>query len=309
MFKNKITLENKALFEKYIYSYPYETSGLTFTSLFMWRELNEFKYEIIHDFLCISGINHLNIEEKEPFVLPPLTVGIYDLEKLSLAIDVIKDKFNEAGYPFKIKLLPESLIKTFQDAKPNLLLLTPDRDNYDYVYLADDLMTLKGRKYHGKKNHLNYFMKNTPHEFFPLTPEHIEGCLNLNTRLLESREYTPFEAHLITLEQNAVYEALKNMERLNCIGGAIFIDNKIEAFTLGAKLSENTMVVHIEKANTKFRGLYPAINKQFCQAACIDVAYINREEDMGIPNLRKSKLSYHPVKMIEKYDVTLNKYL
>lgn len=305
MFKKNITIEDKALFEEYINSYPYQTSGLTFTSLFMWRQLNEFKYEIINDFLCISGINHLDIENKEHFVLPPLAIGNYDLKKLALTIDVLKDRFNEARYPFKIKLLPNSLIQTFQDAKPNELSFTSDRANYDYVYLKKDLVELKGRTYHSKKNHLNYFIKNTPYEYFSLTSDHINDCIEFNKQLIEAREYTSFEAHLIDLEQSAVYEALKNMDTLGCRGGIIFIDNKVEAFTLGAKLNQNTMVVHIEKANMKFRGLYQAINQQFCKIECSNVEYINREEDMGLPNLRKAKLSYRPIKMIEKYDVTL----
>ncbi|QZY55432.1 DUF2156 domain-containing protein [Crassaminicella profunda] len=306
MFKNNITLKDQALFEKYICSYPYKTSGLTFTSLFMWRHLNEFKYEIIHDFLCISGINHLNMNYKEFFVLPPLSIKEYNTHKLSLAIDEIKNRFEEIGHPFNIKLLPKHMIETFKKANPNLNF-TPDAANFDYVYLAEDLIGLKGRKLHSKKNHFNYFMRNTPHKYVSLTDQLIEDCLRLNTRLLESKDYTSLEAHLIDLEQMAVYEALKNRKALGAYGGAILINDQVEAFTLGAKLDEETMVVHIEKANTKFRGLYQAINQQFCNHSCIDVTYVNREEDMGLPNLKKAKESYRPIKMIEKYDGTFNK--
>ncbi|QEK13300.1 DUF2156 domain-containing protein [Crassaminicella thermophila] len=307
MFKNEITLEDKALFEKYTGSYPYETSGLSFTSLFMWRHLNSFKYEIIHDFLCISGINHLNLDYKEFFVFPPLAIGKYDVHKLSLAIDVIKNKFDEKGVPFNMKLVPLHIIEILKAAKPKKFIFTPDRDNYDYVYLAKDLIELRGRKYHAKKNHLNYFIKNVTHQYVPLTNEHIKDCLALNERLIKTKTYSPLESHLIDLEQNAVYEALKNMNALGCKGGAILIDNEVQAFTLGAKLNEDTMVIHIEKANARIRGLYQAINQQFCSHECIDLKYVNREEDMGLENLRKAKLSYRPVKMIEKYNVTLMK--
>ncbi|QXM06809.1 DUF2156 domain-containing protein [Crassaminicella indica] len=306
MFKNNIALKDRALFEKYIYSYPYKASGLTFTSLFMWRQLNEFKYEIINDFLCISGINHLNINHKEYFVLPPLTIEKYDIHKLSLTIDTIKNRFESFNHPFNMKLIPKSMLETFQLANPKLIF-TPDRANFDYVYLKEDLITLRGRKLHSKKNHLNYFMKNIPHKYVPLTDALIEDCLRLNMRLVEAKTYSTLEAHLIDLEQMAVYEALKNMKALDARGGAILINDKVEAFTLGAKLDAETMVVHIEKANTNYRGLYQAINQQFCKNACLDVKYINREEDMGIPNLRKAKESYRPIKMIEKYDATFHK--
>lgn len=85
------------------------------------------------------------------------------------------------------------------------------------------------------------------------------------------------------------------------MGGAIRIDGKMQALTVGGQLNLDTAVVHIEKANTNFRGLYQAINNEFCRNMPDSTEFVNREEDMGIPNLRKAKLSYKPVKMIEKY--------
>ncbi|WP_053954813.1 DUF2156 domain-containing protein [Inediibacterium massiliense] len=304
MFQHDITLKDKDLFEKYVFSYPYETSGLSFTSLFMWRQLNEFKYEIINDFLCIGGVSLLNMDKKEPFVLPPLAVGKYDLNKLSITMDEIKKRFDQKGFPFQIKLLPKHLIPTFDEAMQDKLIFTEDRVNFDYVYLTNDLIELKGRKYHSKKNHLNYFMRNIPHKYVPLTKDLIQHCLDFNKRLIDYKDLNSFSNHLIEAEEIALKEALLNMDHLNCKGGAILIDNEVQAFTLGGKLYNDTIVVHIEKANPTIKGLYQAINNEFCKNECIDIKYINREEDMGLENLRKAKLSYRPYKMVEKFNVT-----
>jgi len=85
------------------------------------------------------------------------------------------------------------------------------------------------------------------------------------------------------------------------MAGAILIDDKIEALSIGGRLGRNMITVHVEKANTNFRGLYQAINNEFCRHVAFAAKFINREEDMGIPNLRKAKLSYKPVKLLEKH--------
>ena len=96
-----------------------------------------------------------------------------------------------------------------------------------------------------------------------------------------------------------------NLDKVGFLSGAIRIGGKIEALSIGGRLGTKTVTVHVEKANTEYRGLYQAINNEFCKAMASNVKRINREEDMGIPGLRKAKLSYNPVKLIEKYIVTM----
>jgi len=304
LLQNKIDLESRAILEPYLNSFRHDTSGLTFTSLFMWRNLNHFRYEIINDMLCISGINYLD-PDQEMFVFPPLPKERYAPQQLSDTIDILKKRFQEAGRPFKIKLMPLNMIPFFEEAKPGQFVFTPDRDNFDYVYRREDLASLKGRKYHRKKNHWNYFMRTFSFEYLSLTEDLVKECLELNSRLLQKKHYTPLEEKLIALEEEAIYECLTNMKKVGYRGGVIRINNQVEAFTIAGKLHDDTVVVHVEKANAKIRGLYQAINQQFCENDCQDVIYINREEDMGLENLRKAKRSYRPVKMIEKCDAVL----
>jgi hypothetical protein len=96
----------------------------------------------------------------------------------------------------------------------------------------------------------------------------------------------------------------EHLTEVGYLSGAIRIGGKIEAFSVGGRLGTRTVIVHIEKANTEYRGLYQAINNEFCKHMASNVKRINREEDMGLPGLRKAKLSYNPVKFIETYTVT-----
>ena len=181
MLKNNITIQDKKIFDKYLQAYDYKTSGLTFTSLFMWKNLNRFKFEIINDYLCISGNSHLEIAEPEPFLFPPLTkTGSYDLNLLSDTIERSRKIFEKEGYLFSIRLLPFHMIELIEGAKPNCMVFYSDRPNYDYVYLSKDLIELRGKKYHSKKNHLNFFKKNYDYKYRVLTPDMADECLQLN---------------------------------------------------------------------------------------------------------------------------------
>ncbi len=299
MLKNEITLENKELLNQYFKGYPHDSSSFNFTNLFMWKHLNQFKYEIINDFLCISGSYY-----GEPFLFPPLPKKQYTIDQLSDTLDLLIERFEKTGYPFKIKVVPYYLLEPFKKAKPNRFRFSHDRDNDDYVYLAQDLILLQGRKLHAKKNHWNYFMNHIPHEYVPLTKDLVTDCLALN-RQLKKGKYTAIQSTLIDYEETAIEKAFASMDQLDYKGGAILIHGKVEAFTFGEKLNHHTMVIHIEKANTEFRGLYQAINQKFCEQECSTIKYVNREEDMGFDYLRKAKKSYRPIKMIEKYDITM----
>ena len=99
--------------------------------------------------------------------------------------------------------------------------------------------------------------------------------------------------------------ALTHFEDLGFQGGAIVIDSRLEAFSLGEALNENTAVIHIEKANPDIPGLYAAMNQRFCQNAWPSMDFINREQDLGLEGLRKAKESYHPHHMTNKYTLVL----
>ena len=73
------------------------------------------------------------------------------------------------------------------------------------------------------------------------------------------------------------------------------------AFTMGEKVNEDTVVIHIEKAFPEYRGLYPVINQDYLNYFWQDITYVNREEDMGLPGLKKAKESYYPDYLLRKY--------
>jgi len=117
----------------------------------------------------------------------------------------------------------------------------------------------------------------------------------------ERKNLVDHELKLLKMEERAMADVFKNLEEVGYFTGAILIDGKIQAISIGGKINKNTVTVHVEKANTEYRGLYQLINNEFCKHLPEDITLVNREEDMGILNLRKAKLSYKPVWLEESH--------
>ena len=304
IFENKITIENRKLLEEYMSGFEYKTSGLSFSSMYMWRNINNFTYEIIGDYMCIAGISHMELEHgiEENFLHPPLTkTGSYDTKKLRETIYEAKRLFGEKGCGFSLRLIPSHMQGIIEAACPDELRYIDDRPNYDYIYKTEDLISLKGRKYHSKKNHLNYFTRNYEYEYVPLDSSMADEVKPFLEEFFKRKGASESEMKMLKLEERAMHDVFENLEAAGFIAGAIKIGGKIEALSVGGRLGKDTVTIHVEKANTDHRGLYQAINREFCMHAGKNAEFINREEDMGNLNLRKAKLSYRPHELLEKY--------
>ncbi|MDR2771475.1 MAG: phosphatidylglycerol lysyltransferase domain-containing protein [Clostridiales Family XIII bacterium] len=303
LFENEITIASRPLLEEYLGSFEYRASGMSFTSLYMWRDINKFSWQIIGDYLCIAAVDNLEPEMDVPFMLPPLTrTGAYEAKGLAETICGAKRIFEERGCAFKLMLVPFHMTDFIKEAFPGRLSVEADRANFDYVYNTQDLIELKGRDYHAKKNHLNYFLNNYDYEYVSLHSDLADEAMDFIRRFNERKNLADsHEKELLMMEERAMQDVFRNLEVVGYLTGAIRIDGAIEALSVGGRLGRKTVTVHVEKANTEFRGLYQAINNEFCKHVAKDVKRINREEDMGIPGLRKAKLSYKPSMLVEKY--------
>ncbi|MFH1060966.1 MAG: phosphatidylglycerol lysyltransferase domain-containing protein, partial [Pseudomonadota bacterium] len=178
----------------------------------------------------------------------------------------------------------------------------PDRDQSDYVYASEDLIKLAGNRFHRKKNHLNRFLKTQPHEYRPLDEGLVAAVLDMQQAWCALRECHQDPG--LSAEDRAIYEALTNFGRLDYVGGAILVEGRVEAFSLGEPLNPDTAVIHIEKANPELPGIYAAINQRFVAEAWSGMTYINREQDLGLEGLRQAKESYNPHHLVDKYELT-----
>jgi hypothetical protein len=292
VFKD-LSLEDKATLDLAFKQFPPPISEFTFTNLFIWRHAYQIKISRLQNFLCLFAENG-----ERPFFFPPIGEGDV-VECCRTLLQSMKEK----GVFAKIARFPEELVSRF-DWKTEGFAVEFDRDQSDYIYLAEDLIHLQGRKYHRKRNHIKQFKQKYTYEYLPLTPERISDCLRLQTEWCDLRKCEVIPG--LYNESTAIQEALRHFETLGVRGGTILINGRVEAFTLGEPLNPETVVIHIEKANPAFEGLYPLINQAFLEKTWLGYTYVNREQDLGDEGLKKAKESYFPHRMVNKYTLCLS---
>lgn len=289
---------------RYFQAYDYKSSGHTFTSMFMWGPEYDVSWEIIEGYLWTASSYFNEFSERDYYTTMPLSIDGYEEERLAASIRVMKEKFEAKGKKLVMYQVPNHMVKFIKNAWDGEMEVTSDRDSFDYVYKREKLIKLSGRALHKKKNHLNYFLKNYDFESSPLEEGDIEKAIAFAKSFNEEKETdTKKDAAVLEKETKAIERALKYKGQY--ITRVIRIDGKIEALAIGAQVNEREAVEHIEKANPDIRGLFQLINQEFAKGLPEKVQLVNREEDMGIPNLRQAKEGYQPLMMYEKSTIVL----
>ena len=285
-----ITLKEKPLFDEYFKRYNYPISEYTFTNLYMWRNYYQIRWKVIDDSLFIISLR----DSKELGAFPPLG---NDPEK---GVKILENLAKSANVPLRMYRVHESFISKLNNFRENLNI-EEDRPNCDYIYLKDNLINLPGKEYLNIRKKLNKFKKRYNWTYHSLDEGLISLILDMQEEWCGVRDCEDDES--LASEYVGIRDILENWIDLGLIGGAIKVDNKVIAYTIGEVLTQDTVVIHVEKANPDYLGAYQAINQFFVNSINSDIVFINREQDLGNENLRKSKERYHPEHFIKKYNI------
>ena len=294
----EININSKKELDPYFDIVDYEACEYCFATLYLWQHVYKTRYYIGEDFAVIMAEN-----EGNTFSILPLATK----ERLPEVIDFVVKYFTKEGKKVCFRGVTKEVVQVLNENYPKQFEYTEERDLFDYVYDGESLRTLAGKKNQKKRNHLNYFLKEFEgrYEYKLLNEENFDECLELLKEWTLKKEENDEHDEGIDDEYIGIKKIFKDYELLKDklkIAG-VYVDNKLEAFTIGELINPNMALVHIEKANPNIRGLYQYINQQFILNEFPEVEFVNREEDLGIPGLRKAKLSYHPVRFVEKYTV------
>jgi hypothetical protein len=264
----------------------------TFANLFLFRKAHAYRVSRRGELLLITAKGY----NGQPYAFPPLGDG--DVEE---AAQLLCRKLREEGVPPVLFPVPRALLERCFPASGWSWEL--DRDQADYVYSRDDLAQLPGKKYHKRRNRLLKFLREEVGEYAyeELRPEHVVGCRALAAGWCEIR--CSAERPSTFLETAATLEALELHEGLGLRGAVILEQGRVRAFCLGEELNPETFVVHFEKVEPDREGLAQLINREFCLRGLPGYRFVNREQDLGDPGLRRAKEAYYPVLLTEKFRV------
>lgn len=282
--------EDKSLYEKYLFSEAEKGCEFSFANLYLWGR---------QSFAEADG-NIIIFSQFDRRTVYPYPIGKGDKKA---ALDAIISDSHARGIPCRITGLTGDAAATVERLYPNRFRFHCDRNSYDYVYDINDLAELKGRKYHGKKNHLNRFSESFEgYRAEIITRDNIGDAVDFVNLWYKRRTEENPEADYM-MERAAIEKAFRHYFDISLDGLVITHGGEILALTMGSALSPDTIDVHFEKARADVNGAYTAINYEFARfirSKYPEIKYLNREEDMGIEGLRRAKESYKPHHMVEK---------
>ena len=286
--QSKLTIESKDSIEEYTKN-RYEICDLSFTNLFLWSFGENTEYEIENNVLTIRSF----YKGKEYYFMPlPKEETTENIEEMKRKINKLIDKkvpihyFNEYWY---------------EKLKDDFPCLKEKRDYEDYIYSFESLSTLKGRHYSKKKNRVANFKRNYDFIYESITKENIHEVIKFQKKWFDL--YSDSNEEILRNENTGILEILNNWDKLNIKGGLLKVNNEVIAYTLGEKITQNTVLIHIEKALIDYVGSYQAINMFYLEKEWENIEYVNREDDFGDEGLREAKMSYKPLYLLKKYSI------
>lgn len=290
----KLELEHIPLMRSYFERQERRMCDCTIGSTLMWRDYFDNCFAIVDDTLIFRA---KYLDGQYAFTMP---IG----KNPDLLLDMVEEYCtnNKIGLEF-CTIAPKDL-ETLKQRWPNLVV-EDNRDWYDYLYESQDLVEFTGKKFAHQRNHIRRFERDCPDwTFSRMTEENVKEVREFYKKFLQDRVK---EDETAQAEIEKIFEVLDHYAEYGFLGGILRVNDEIVGISMG-EIVRDTLFVHIEKADVKYSGVYQKLVNCFAREFVTDeVCYINREEDLGDPGLRKSKLSYRPVKLLEKFTVKVSK--
>jgi len=252
----------------------------------MWRDMWPMEYAVCDDILFLR----MELPDSQKAYLLPITG---DLDK---ALDILDSFQKEAKLFINV---PEDEIERFKQ-RYGQVAVEAINSGGDYIYDAESMANLTGRKLHGQRNHLNFFKRTWEYRLEEITAANVHDVKEFIKRKAVTASSALFEEGNLK-----TFEALDNLDTYNFSSLVLYAEGKVIGFTLGTLLND-TLYVTIEQADRDYRGAYPKLASAFVTAHLDSGAkFVNREDDIGDEGLRRSKLAWNPCEVVERYIIEI----
>ncbi len=291
---HKVSIEDRDMVMKFLQYNPYCNCDYSFGNLYNWCDYYHTALAFHKDMLVVRFRS--TETGREAFLVP---IGHGDLKEVLMDMEYT---IRDLDQHLTLMAVQDTALEAIEATHPLDLHVIKNRDNSDYLYERERLETLSGKKLQSKRNHINKFKRLYPdYTYEEISADNARECLELEYQWYRDTEETPG----MDAERQMVRRALSHFEEIGLNGGAIRVEGRIIAFTLGMPISPQCFGVHVEKADTTYEGSFAVINQEFVHHLPEQYIRINREEDLGIPGLRRAKLSYQPLKVLDKHTIVL----
>ncbi len=285
-----ISLDRQSDYLEILSRCPQITSDYSLLNLWGWAEEYELRWAWDGDLVWIRQ----NLPEE--YLWAP--VGLWH------AVDCKNRLRLNANARSVFTRVPEMLADLWRERLPQEIRIEEERGSWDYLYRVTDLIELKGNRYHKKKNLLNQFDRKYDFAYLPFGADMVEQAMAMQTDWCTWRDCE--SSDVLSSENRAIFRTLKEWKQLSGLfGGALMVDGSMVAYTVAEALTRDMLLIHFEKGDTQYKGIYQAINQKFLANSAADYTFVNREQDLNEEGLRKAKLSYHPEDFLRKFRVTL----
>ena len=293
-----VTLEDRKVLESFYEVNPYLSCDYTFSNLIGWNHVYRTEIAVHKGFLLIRFWNEEN--KRHAYLMP---IGSDDSRLHEVLLDMEQDQAQLEEKNLTIMGATPEAVQALESIHPDQMVTLANRDYSDYIYLREKLASLSGKKLQSKRNHCNRFERTYPDwSYEEITEESLRECMEVENEWFRETDTTEGMSD----ERRMIRFALEHMSEIGLSGGLLRVEGKVIAFTLGMPQSTRCFDVNIEKADVAYDGAFTMINREFVRRIPEQYTYINREEDMGLPGLRKAKLSYRPEILLDEYTVVLN---
>jgi hypothetical protein len=280
-----VAISDRDLFFRHYQNYPQVHSDNTFTNMICWNDYAHYRYAHVKGSIVISSTIAGMTRYRPP-------IGPKDPDLLAEVLDLAAKGKEE----LPMVILDSGTKSWMESLYPNLPFY-PERNYFDYVYLATDLSELPGKKYLTIRHQLNKFQKTCSPNVEAITKNNIKEIMEFMDLWCDWKDCD--SDPVLASEKDAVHFALEHYEELKLSGIAIRANGKIGAISLFEALNRDTALVHFEKGLPDCKGIYRSINAETARILAREFTYINRESDMGVEGIREAKMRYHPHHMIE----------
>lgn len=285
-----IQLEKQETYRSLLALCPQKASDYSFINVWGWSEAHGLEWAWEEDLVWIR--------QTTPETRYWAPVG--DWERTDWE-QVFERRFSD---PVEFVRVPEALSRIWESTFHSRTRVEETRGDWDYVYAVEDLSTLRGNRFHKKKNLVNQFKKKYQSKYISLDTQTVWKAMDMQTDWCTWRDCESFET--LAAENRSIEKILRSWDRIQAVlGGALQVEDEMVAYTVAEALSHDTILIHFEKANPDYKGAYQAINQRFLQEEGAGMSLVNREQDLGDEGLRKAKTSYHPVDYVRKNSVTV----